>query len=200
MKDFTDGQCRFSRFVDTYRSFRNDPTPVGGDPQKALGLFFAEAEFRFETISDTGFKGVIDWGSGGLDLSGEIRPVTPTLPTPLRSLESAGRQPNRRLAVRLQWLHSLQMGRRDQAGPRAGRNSNRRQTSQWSTSRLHRVFHRCPQALNIGGPLSMKLGIPVYQDVNLLDVACALEMFYWAKPPVDAQLRTTAPTCRLVWD
>jgi len=31
----------------TYRSFRNDPTPVDGDPQKAIGLFFAEAEFRF---------------------------------------------------------------------------------------------------------------------------------------------------------
>jgi hypothetical protein len=58
----------------TYRSFRNDPTPVDGDPQKALGLFFAEAEFRFEMISNTAFKGVIDWGSGGLDLSGEIRP------------------------------------------------------------------------------------------------------------------------------
>lgn len=58
----------------TYRSFRNDPTPVDGDPQKALGLFFAEAEFRFEAISNTTFKGVIDWGSGGLDLSGEIRP------------------------------------------------------------------------------------------------------------------------------
>jgi hypothetical protein len=58
----------------TYRSFRNDPTPVDGDPQKALGLFFAEAEFRFETIYDTGFEGVIDWGSGGLDLCGEIRP------------------------------------------------------------------------------------------------------------------------------
>ena len=58
----------------TYRSFRNDPTPVDGDPQKALGLFFAEAEFRFEAVSNTTFKGVIDWGSGGLDLSGEIRP------------------------------------------------------------------------------------------------------------------------------
>lgn len=58
----------------TYRSFRNDPTPVNGDPQKALGLFFAEAEFRFETISNITFKGVIDWRSGGLDLSGEIRP------------------------------------------------------------------------------------------------------------------------------
>ncbi|MEY9699475.1 hypothetical protein ABIE71_002218 [Bradyrhizobium diazoefficiens] len=64
----------------TYRSFHNDPTPVDGDPQKALGLFFAEAEFRFEAISKTTFKGVIDWGSGGLDLSGEIRPGSADTP------------------------------------------------------------------------------------------------------------------------
>jgi hypothetical protein len=56
----------------TYRSFRNDPTPVGGDPQKALDLFFAEAEFRFDAFSGTKFKGVIEWGSGGLDLAGHI--------------------------------------------------------------------------------------------------------------------------------
>jgi hypothetical protein len=58
----------------TYRSFRNDPTPVNGDPQKAIGLFFAEAEFRFEVVSETAFKGVIDWGGGGLDLAGTMRP------------------------------------------------------------------------------------------------------------------------------
>jgi hypothetical protein len=57
----------------TYRSFRNDPVPVGGDPNKALALFFAEAEFRLEVVSETAFKGVIDWGSGGLDLTGTLR-------------------------------------------------------------------------------------------------------------------------------
>ena len=57
----------------TYRSFHNNPKPVTGDAQTALGLFFAEAEFRFEALSDTAFKGVIDWGSGGLDLSGTLR-------------------------------------------------------------------------------------------------------------------------------
>lgn len=56
----------------TYRSFRNDPNPVGGDPQKALGLFFAEADFHFTASSESEFKGVIDWGSGGLDLTGTI--------------------------------------------------------------------------------------------------------------------------------
>lgn len=58
----------------TYRSFRNDPTPVDGNPQKALDLFFAEAEFRFQAVSETQFKGVIDWGSGGLDLAGTLKP------------------------------------------------------------------------------------------------------------------------------
>jgi hypothetical protein len=58
----------------TYRSFRNDPAPVGGDPKKALALFFAEAEFRFEAVTDTEFKGVVDWASGGLDLTGTLRP------------------------------------------------------------------------------------------------------------------------------
>ncbi|MER9107500.1 hypothetical protein NKH95_26695 [Mesorhizobium sp. M0848] len=58
----------------TYRSFHNNPDPVNGDPQKALDLFFAEAEFRFDAISETEFKGVIDWGSGGLDLTGIIKP------------------------------------------------------------------------------------------------------------------------------
>jgi hypothetical protein len=57
----------------TYRSFINDPTPVNGDPQKALDLIFAEAEFRFQAVSDTQFKGVIDWGSGGLDLIGTMK-------------------------------------------------------------------------------------------------------------------------------
>jgi hypothetical protein len=57
----------------TYRSFRNDPAPVDGDPQKALRLFFAEAEFHFQATSETVFTGVIDWGSGGLDLTGTIK-------------------------------------------------------------------------------------------------------------------------------
>ncbi len=65
----------------TYRSFRNDPKPVTGDAQTALGLFFAEAEFRFEVVSNTTFKGVIDWGSGGLDLSGTMRAGGEDTPT-----------------------------------------------------------------------------------------------------------------------
>ena len=57
----------------TYRSFRNAPKPVGGDSPKALDLFFAEAEFRFTASSESEFRGVIDWGSGGLDLVGTIK-------------------------------------------------------------------------------------------------------------------------------
>lgn len=58
----------------TYRSLHNDPTPIAGDPQRAIALFFAEAEFRFKATSASTFTGVIDWGSGGLDLSGTIGP------------------------------------------------------------------------------------------------------------------------------
>jgi hypothetical protein len=55
----------------TYRSFYNDPAMVGDDKQKALDLIFAEATFTFE-ISDTKLKGIIDWGSGGLELKGTV--------------------------------------------------------------------------------------------------------------------------------
>ena len=57
----------------TYRSFHNNPALVGNDAQKALGLIFAEATFRFELQSKTTLKGSIDWDSGGLDLRGTIR-------------------------------------------------------------------------------------------------------------------------------
>ena len=60
----------------TYRSFFNDPAFVGDDKQKALDLIFAEATFTFE-ISGTGLKGIIDWGSGGLDLKGTVSSTTP---------------------------------------------------------------------------------------------------------------------------
>lgn len=56
----------------TYRSFRNDAAPVDGDPNKALALFFAEAEFRFTAVTPGAFNGVIDWGSGGLDMTGTM--------------------------------------------------------------------------------------------------------------------------------
>jgi hypothetical protein len=60
----------------TYRSFFNDPAFVGDDKKKALDLIFAEATFTFE-ISGTGLKGIIDWGSGGLDLKGKVSSAAP---------------------------------------------------------------------------------------------------------------------------
>lgn len=66
----------------TYRSFRNNPEPVGGDPEKLGRLLFAEAEFSFEITGDT-MKGMIDWGSNGLDLTGTIRPAVGDAPLAL---------------------------------------------------------------------------------------------------------------------
>jgi hypothetical protein len=70
----------------TYRSFHNDPAPVGDDANKALGLIFAEAEFTFETPSATELRGTIDWGSGGLDLKGTIQPAGATAPLSLQAV------------------------------------------------------------------------------------------------------------------
>lgn len=57
----------------TYRSFHNNPVPVGDDPIKALALIFAEATFTFEITSPSSLKGAIDWPGGGLDLRGTIQ-------------------------------------------------------------------------------------------------------------------------------
>ena len=64
----------------TYRSFHNRPQPVAGNPDSALRLIFAEATFTFEITSSTALKGTIDWGSGGLDLQGTIRPAAAGAP------------------------------------------------------------------------------------------------------------------------
>ena len=61
----------------TYRSFLNDPTLIGDDPNTApanlYALLFAEAVFTFEIPNSTTLKGAIDWTGGGLDLKGKIR-------------------------------------------------------------------------------------------------------------------------------
>jgi hypothetical protein len=64
----------------TYRSFFNDPAFVGDSKEKAYDLIFAEATFTFEITSPTTLKGTIDWGSGGLDLQGTIRPASAGAP------------------------------------------------------------------------------------------------------------------------
>ena len=58
----------------TYRSFLNDPAPVGDDPNKLAALLFAEAVFTFELPSSSTLKGTIDWTGGGLDLQGTVKP------------------------------------------------------------------------------------------------------------------------------
>ena len=63
----------------TYRSFHNNPDPVGGNADKALRLIFAEAEFTFE-VSGMELTGAIDWGSGGLDLKGTIQAASAIMP------------------------------------------------------------------------------------------------------------------------
>ncbi len=61
----------------TYRSFLNDPTLIGDDPNTApanlYALLFAEAVFTFAIPNDTTLTGAIDWTGGGLDLKGTIR-------------------------------------------------------------------------------------------------------------------------------
>src|SRR5262245_21985420 len=61
----------------TYRRFHNDPVPVDGDADKALGRIFAEAVFTFDIPTPTTLKGAIDWEGGGLDLQGTIKPGAP---------------------------------------------------------------------------------------------------------------------------
>jgi len=64
----------------TYRSFHNNPAPVGDNAEAALALIFAEAEFTFQLGSGNDLQGIIDWGSGGLDLTGAIRPASAGVP------------------------------------------------------------------------------------------------------------------------
>lgn len=57
----------------TYRSFINDPVPVGGDAPKALQLIFGEGELSFVSADDQLFKAVLDFGGGAaMDLYGSL--------------------------------------------------------------------------------------------------------------------------------
>lgn len=63
----------------TYRSFRNDPTPVGDvekDPSKLVKLLFAEGELVLEDITDGSVKGTLQFDATSvMDLTGEITPA-----------------------------------------------------------------------------------------------------------------------------
>jgi hypothetical protein len=57
----------------TYRSYRNSPELVGGDPQTALGLIFGEGVFTFEADQGDRFHGQFDMGPDyALTLQGEM--------------------------------------------------------------------------------------------------------------------------------
>lgn len=57
----------------TYRSYLNDPSFVGGDPQKALNQIFGEGELTFVRHDEKNFKAVLDFGGDAkMDLFGTV--------------------------------------------------------------------------------------------------------------------------------
>jgi hypothetical protein len=68
----------------TYRSFINDPTPVGDvskDPSKLVALLFAEGELDIQDTQNNTFKGELNFGPGAImDLTGAITPAAATSP------------------------------------------------------------------------------------------------------------------------
>ena len=57
----------------TYRSFRNNPEPVGDDPQKARELIFGEGQLNITCNDGRIFKAALDFGGGFvMDLFGVI--------------------------------------------------------------------------------------------------------------------------------
>ena len=55
----------------TYRSYRNDPALVAGDPSKALGDIFGEGVLNLASPDGKAIKGTFDMGGGYvLDLTG----------------------------------------------------------------------------------------------------------------------------------
>jgi hypothetical protein len=62
----------------TYRSFRNTPALVGGNPQAAMALIFGEGVFDFEAGEDDSFGGTLAMGPGyALALQGQVLPGDP---------------------------------------------------------------------------------------------------------------------------
>jgi hypothetical protein len=57
----------------TYRSFLNNPAPVGDDPQKALALIFGEGQLDIHGHDGRIFTASLDFGGGaGMDLFGTL--------------------------------------------------------------------------------------------------------------------------------
>jgi hypothetical protein len=70
-----------------YRSYLNNPDPVGDDPQKAVGNIFGEGVFSLATSMKDSVTGTFDMGGGlVLDLRGQISAGTGGLVTVKRWL------------------------------------------------------------------------------------------------------------------
>jgi hypothetical protein len=60
----------------TYRSFLNNPIPVGNDPTKLEALLFAEAVWTVKDAPATVFEGELSFGPDNvMDLSGVVTPA-----------------------------------------------------------------------------------------------------------------------------
>jgi hypothetical protein len=60
----------------TYRSFVNEPKPVGGDAQAALALIFGEGALTIVAADTSGFKGALSFGGKAvMDLVGSFKPA-----------------------------------------------------------------------------------------------------------------------------
>lgn len=60
----------------TYRSFLNNPAPVGDDPAKLEALLFAEGVLTVQDTVNTTFQGELSFGPGSvMDLNGVVTPA-----------------------------------------------------------------------------------------------------------------------------
>lgn len=60
----------------TYRSFVNEPKPVGRDAQAALGLIFGEGALTVSQADSSGFKAALSFGGKAvMDLVGSFKPA-----------------------------------------------------------------------------------------------------------------------------
>jgi hypothetical protein len=65
----------------TYRSFLNDPAPVGNDPNKLEALLFAEGTWTVKDAPVTVFDGELSFGAGNvMDLKGFVTRVKAGVP------------------------------------------------------------------------------------------------------------------------
>jgi hypothetical protein len=65
----------------TYRSFLNNPTPTGGDPDKLAALLFAEGTWIVKDAAVDRFEGQLTFGPDSvMDLKGVVTPARSGIP------------------------------------------------------------------------------------------------------------------------